>query len=296
MSMPGNANLIVADGTPATRRANRRSALVAVVLSVLVPGLGHVYVGRAARGLLLFGMALGAESAAVMKLASAAPRFWPVAVSVAIMLVLVLFTAVEAAVLARKAQGYERKSYNTWYAYVAIVAAAAAIHIVICATLTKDRPDANRSFHMQPSSMEPTILRGDRLLAAMGHYRSNVPARGEVAIYRHPRSEGEVWIKRIVALEGDRVLMRDGRLMVNGAPVEESYVQVGDTASLHANTREVVVPAGHVFVLGDNRANSVDSRVAAHGPVPVANLIGRATDILWSRDLGRLGRWIGTPQ
>jgi signal peptidase I len=78
--------------------------------------------------------------------------------------------------------------------------------------------------------------------------------------------------------------------------VEEPYVEEGAAAGPFANLSETQVPAGSVFVLGDNRAHSVDSRdTVAHGPVPLANLIGRVTDVAISRHLARMGRWIGTP-
>ena len=295
MSMPGNANLTVTGGALAAlpSHPNGRSALLAIALSVLVPGLGHVYVGRALRGLVLFAIVLAAETVTLIKVAGAAPRFWPIAAGATIWFAMMLFTAIEAAVFAHKAKSYALRSYNRWYAYAGAFAAAAAIHIVLCAAVTQDRV---RSFIITASSMEPTILLGERLFAGMSHYRTNAPARGDVAIYRHPKFKGDVWVKRIVALPGDRIMMRNGDVIVNGAPVEEPYVRVGDRASMSANTSEVVVPAGHVFVLGDNRANSTDSRASSHGFVPVANLIGRATDIAWSGDLSRLGHWIGTPR
>jgi signal peptidase I len=102
-------------------------------------------------------------------------------------------------------------------------------------------------------------------------------------------------IKRIIAVEGDRIAIRAGRAVVNGMALEEPYVEEGDDRMV-PDMLETQVPAGHVFVLGDNRAHSVDSRDrVAHGPVPLDHLIGRVTDVAISRHLMRMGRWIGTP-
>src|SRR5207249_2246306 len=125
-------------------------------------------------------------------------------------------------------------------------------------------------------------------------YRARPPSRGEVAVYVHPKQPDVHYIKRIIAVEGDRVAIRAGHAIVNGIVVEEPYVNAGAPDAPFANMPEIRVPAGHVYVLGDNRASSVDSRdVMAHGAVPVGKLIGRVTDIAFSPDVGRMGRWIG---
>jgi len=119
--------------------------------------------------------------------------------------------------------------------------------------------------------------------------------RGEVVVYRHPKQTQLRSIKRIIAVEGDRIAIKGGRAIVNGITIEEPYLEESADGSV-SDMPEAQVPAGHVFVLGDNRANSVDSRDAlAHGPVPLENLIGRVTDVAISRHLMRMGRWIGTP-
>ena len=144
--------------------------------------------------------------------------------------------------------------------------------------------------------MEPTLRLGEYFLADATYYRSRQPSRGEVAVYTHPKQPQIHYIKRIVAVEGDRIALKGGRAIVNGMAVEEPYVDVGPAEGRFADLPERRVPVGHVYVLGDNRAQSVDSRdTVAHGPVPVANLIGRVTDIAISRHLGRMGRWVGTP-
>jgi len=143
-------------------------------------------------------------------------------------------------------------------------------------------------------SMQPTIRQGDRFLADRGFYASNAPRRGDVALYLHPRQADVVYIKRIAAIAGDRIAIRDGRVILNGIAIEEPYAVIGDPNAFYNNTREMTVPEGFVFVLGDNRSLSSDSRAAAHGLVPVANLRGRATYILWSRDLTRIGTFVGS--
>jgi signal peptidase I len=148
---------------------------------------------------------------------------------------------------------------------------------------------------VRSGSMQPTLRTGETILADMSHYRRHQPRRGELAIYLTPGSTNELSIKRILALAGDRVLVRRGRAVVNGRAVDEPYAEFGDPGWSYNNTGTFIVPAGSVFVLGDNRANSKDSRVRGHGFVPVDRLVGRALRIVWTADLPRLGRSIGTP-
>jgi signal peptidase I len=117
-----------------------------------------------------------------------------------------------------------------------------------------------------------------------------------VIVHRLPRDPDTIFIKRIVALPGDRIVFREGRAFVNGAAVTEPYIDAGDKRFLYNNTQEFTVPAGHLFVAGDNRANSTDSRVANHGFVPMGNVIGRASEVFSSTDAGREGVRVGSPE
>ena len=145
-------------------------------------------------------------------------------------------------------------------------------------------------------SMEPTLRVGEYFLADATYYRTRSPSRGDVVVYLHPKQDQLYYIKRIVAVEGDRIAIKRGHAIVNGMAVEEPYLERSPGDGRFAELAEIRVPLGHVYVLGDNRANSVDSRdPVAHGAVPMANLIGRVTDIAVSRHLARMGRWVGTP-
>ena len=130
-------------------------------------------------------------------------------------------------------------------------------------------------FRVDGPSMEPTLFTGERLLVDKVSYRLHLPRRGDIVVFRNPRNAREDYIKRVVALPGDKVEMRLGKLYINDQPVPEPYV-FRDGISTYGPE---VIPPGYCFVLGDNRANSRDSRF--FGPIPLQLIKGRAWVIFW---------------
>jgi signal peptidase I len=103
--------------------------------------------------------------------------------------------------------------------------------------------------------MAPTLNDGDRALATRD---VGVLERGDIVGFRYPRDESKSFVQRIVATPGDRIEMRDGRVTLNGALLDETYVLSGNRSA--DSWGPVTVPPDHYFVMGDNRRNSSDSR------------------------------------
>ena len=139
-------------------------------------------------------------------------------------------------------------------------------------------------FRIPSDSMAPTLRAGDRVLVDKRAYDGGAPRRGDLAVFRAPRT-GEILLKRIVAVGGDTVGIEDGVLVVDGRRPREPYADPDAIDSVYFGP--VRVRRGAVFVLGDNRANSEDSR--AFGAVPTSRLIGRVRARIWPP-----ARW-GTP-
>jgi signal peptidase I len=177
-------------------------------------------------------------------------------------------------------------------------------------------------------SMEPTILAGDRIfvnklaydlrvpLTHISLYRMADPERGDIVIF-DSRAADKRLVKRVIGVPGDRVEMRQGRLIVNGTPAEYSHVRFDDETAVivteglgtaehvvrfgHTSARgadsfaPVTVTEGHYLVLGDNRNNSADSRF--YGFVPRDEIVGRSRAVVVSLDpenyfLPRAGRFL----
>ena len=139
------------------------------------------------------------------------------------------------------------------------------------------RPFVVEAFYIPSESMVPTLEVGDRVFVNKFIYDFTEPERGDVIVFGSVEGGEEELIKRVVGLPGDVISVNNGNLLVNGVPQNEPYVapQPGDGAFFE----ETTVPEGHVFMMGDNRANSRDSRF--FGPVPIENIEGEAFVIFW---------------
>ncbi len=124
-------------------------------------------------------------------------------------------------------------------------------------------------------SMEPTLHTNQRLIVEKITYRFHGPRRGDIVVLKLPEHSEELLIKRVIGLPGEKVEIYDGTVYIDGRPLDEPYLTQKTPGSMPA----VVVPPLHVFVLGDNRAASNDSR--AFGPVPITNIVGKAWLSYW---------------
>lgn len=127
-------------------------------------------------------------------------------------------------------------------------------------------------------SMEPTLHDGDALVIDLLSYRFTDPAVGDIVVATAPDT-GRSVVKRVVAIGGDLIGIEDGVLMRNGRPVDEPYANQDQMGGYYWGP--VTVPDGQVFLLGDNRLESVDSR--EYGPLSIDAIEGRYVSRLWPR-------------
>jgi signal peptidase I len=193
------------------------------------------------------------------------------------------------------------------------VVTAAVLHLGLIAVSSPARADifpaGVRKFSIPSTSMTPTLLINEYIFTVEWPRVS----RGDLVVYLLPKDNYSIYIKRVIGMPGDRIRMIEGRLHINGEPaarepladfeLRDAYdkpqpvrqyretlpggrshriVEVSDNGFLD-NTQEYVVPAGHYFMMGDNRDNSSDSRsLARHGYVPAGNIIGHPELVYFS--------------
>ncbi|MCS7039304.1 MAG: signal peptidase I, partial [Caldilineales bacterium] len=124
-------------------------------------------------------------------------------------------------------------------------------------------------------SMEPTLHGHQRLVIEKLSYRLHLPRRGDIVVIRVPGYGREMLIKRVIGLPGETIEVRGGQVLINGVPLAEPYLRTV-TRGDYPPTR---IPDDAIFVMGDNRNNSNDSR--AFGPIPLDAVVGKAWLRYW---------------
>lgn len=136
-------------------------------------------------------------------------------------------------------------------------------------------------FVIPTGSMETTILIGDRVLAEKISYRYSEPEVGDIVVFNDPTGRHPQLIKRVIAVAGQELDIRDGHVYIDGELLDEPYVH-GLNTDPGTEPLPLVIPEGYVWVMGDNRPNSGDSRFI--GPQPLTAIQGRAFGTYWPID------------
>jgi signal peptidase I len=291
-----------------------------MALSFLAAGVGHLYCGRIGKGLLLY-------SAWPMVFLLLFLSAWLTPATRVIVWLMILptvgvcgvylYAAFDAFDSARRAGStYELKEYNRSWLYALLVAMQLAFPL---AMMVATREFLYEAFYLPEGSMSPNFLAGDRVLVNKLRSRHVFPERGDVIVFRNPdptAGAGQNFVKRVIAVAGDRVVVKGRDVEVNGKELERDVVPVESIGAIRhridgeiffesqggqrylvmygedqsdsspANEFKTVVPPRRVFVLGDNRNRSKDSR--HFGSIHVGDITGYVDYIYypaetWSR-------------
>lgn len=259
-----------------------RSLWVAAFLSFLMAGLGHVYVGQARRGLVVYGLCY---LAGLLSFISLVYTPWGrIGIVVAVLLVIggKVGSITDAVMTIRRNRNYAHRRYQRWWLYLFIW--------VLAWLLTSALAQPMRWFWLEAYSiptgaMSDTIVAGDRVIVEKHAIFSRDLKHGDVVVYYSEGPGSTHFSKRIVGLAGDVIEFKDEKLIRNGKPIDEPYTKFeGRLPSFMPgmlNLGPLTIPDGEIFMAGDNRRFSDDSRT--RGTIPAKDVIGHVMTIYWSQ-------------
>ncbi len=162
--------------------------------------------------------------------------------------------------------------------------------VAVIATPTAIRQIAHtRTFRLSSDSMQPTLYSGDLITADTACYSEHPVSDGDIIVFRH---DDTVLAKRVSAIAGETIEGKNGKLIRNGVVLAEPYLKSPDdqSGSTEQTFSPRTVPEGQVFVTGDWRSRSLDSREPDYAPVHVSDVIGKVVYIYGSSHPGQIGR------
>ncbi len=291
---------------------------VALALSFLAPGVGHIYCGRIAKGLFLYSARFLLPLLCIIA-AFAQPSngvlLGLILLPAAVTVIIYIYSPIDACAISKRVgPDYQMKEYNRASLYWLLIAMQLAYPVALTWGI---REYVYEAFLIPERSMSPNLLSGDRILVNKRPLRDGLPERGDLVVFRAPPSKmGQIWIKRVIGVAGDEIVIKGREINVNGKQLERERVPTeggaqlrdqvtgdvhyeslaghryrvlfGDDSSDSGSQDEinVTVPDRSIFVMGDNRDRSKDSRHI--GPIHVGEVVGYLDYIFlpaetWSR-------------
>jgi signal peptidase I len=260
-----------------------KEPLIALMLTNLLPGLGHVYSDSVKKGIVFFSVNIAATGGALAYFLSPVTEIYPyMLIFIPICFIFEIYVLIDSYLSAgryNQKHSLERKITGT--------RKAGLIAAIIFVSFFNPRLYQNyirsnvvQAFRLPSSTMEPVIMKGDRVLADKFAYKNSPPERGDIVVFQYPKDSEKIFVKRVVAFGGESVEIKGGDVYINGTLVMDpkikniTYYNHGDFGK-----GEVKVPENHNFMLGDNSASSNDSRY--WGFVPDKYVIGKVYKIYY---------------
>jgi len=293
-----------------TDLVSRRVPWRAALLGVATTGLGQLYSGRPLRAIIVhflsWGIGLGSITASLIP-----ARPWNIIITAAGILLVWLLALGDAIWCARRAApDYRLKAYNRWYVYLLLVVFAGVEQTAVKSILNARFVEGLKNV---TGSMQPTLVPGDHFWVDKRAYVGRSPQHGDIVAFLVPSNPSVTLVKRVIAVGGDVLRIEHKKVYLDGKPLVEPYTQFENPSKLPVRDNfppapslldtlansgidpawqqempsfihddGLHVPPDYVFVLGDNRDNSWDSRF--WGFVPRADILGKAATIYFSWD------------
>lgn len=264
-----------------------RMPWLAALFSLMAPGLGQWYAGRRSRAVACLFIVLLNGTLAIHIVA-----YWPwehinVVLGGMLSVSIQLAVAFDAWRVAHRDRHKPRSGYQCWWVYLLV---GLAVHLFVSGWAHAMRTFALEGYHVPTANMADTLLPGDRILVDKRRYRRNPIRHGDIVIYYIEGPGSLIFVQRVIGLPGDVIEIRDEVIHRNGEPLDEPYVLFrGPKPSIHesrkffnvfVDTSPVTVPENEVYLVGDNRRGSEDSRW--RGTTPMHDVIGPVVVIYWS--------------
>lgn len=275
---------------------SRKNPLIAGGLSVVLPGAGQVYNRQKRKALVWYVIFFFLPLLFI--LCRCLHSFWGLALLLFFYVWLYLYNIGDAVFGAIRPKITEPQPWHKIWVIALVIFIAADIAL-IASNRTKNTIGL-RAFRVITNSMAPALQAGDMFILDLKYYEKNEIQRGNVISFQHPDYQGPL-CKRVMGLPGDKIEGKENQVFINGVVITEPYARFsGRKAELDSFNRKhtisdfgpFTIPEGQLFVMGDNRDNSYDSRDPDFGFVLIESVWAKPLYIYFSTDRSRIGKTI----